>query len=174
MSFVARSDHSPLAFGPTSIERLPRLFDAIGGSVDIWAKRDDCNSGLGMGGNKLRKPGYIVPDAIGSGADTLVSIGGVRSHHTRQVAADAARIGTKCVVVQEAWVPHQDGDRRSPKVRAYRTPTSAARRPSTVTAAHTAPAEPASAQTSPRLAPRAACSAGEPFLQPHQRSLKWN
>jgi len=98
----------PLTFGPTPIEHLPRLTKAIGGKVEIFAKRDDCNSGLAMGGNKLRKLEYIVPDAIASGADTLVSIGGVQSNHTRMVAATAAKIGMKCVVIQESWVPHDD------------------------------------------------------------------
>ena len=45
----------PLTFGTTPIEHLPRLTKAIGGKVEIFAKRDDCNSGLAMGGNKLRK-----------------------------------------------------------------------------------------------------------------------
>jgi 1-aminocyclopropane-1-carboxylate deaminase len=98
----------PLTFGPTPIEFLPRLSAALGGTVEIWAKRDDCNSGLALGGNKLRKLEYIVPDAIASNADTLVSIGGVQSNHTRQVAAVAAKLGMKCVVVQESWVPHED------------------------------------------------------------------
>ncbi|MBZ8133413.1 1-aminocyclopropane-1-carboxylate deaminase [Afifella sp. IM 167] len=98
----------PLTFGPTPIEHLPRLSQALGGKVEIYAKRDDCNSGLAMGGNKLRKLEYIVPDAIASNADTLVSIGGVQSNHTRQVAATAAKLGMKCVVVQESWVPHED------------------------------------------------------------------
>ena len=98
----------PLTFGPTPIERLPRLTAALGGGVEIWAKRDDCNSGLALGGNKLRKLEYIVPDVLASGADTLVSIGGVQSNHTRQVAAVAAKLGLKCVVVQESWVPHED------------------------------------------------------------------
>lgn len=61
-----------------------------------------------MGGNKLRKLEYIIPDAIASGADTLVSIGGVQSNHTRMVTATAAKIGMKCVVIQEKWVPHHD------------------------------------------------------------------
>ncbi|MEE4163571.1 MAG: 1-aminocyclopropane-1-carboxylate deaminase [Woeseiaceae bacterium] len=98
----------PLTFGPTPIESLPRLSDALGGEVEIYAKREDCNSGLAYGGNKLRKLEYIVPDAIASGADTLVSIGGVQSNHTRLVAAVAAKIGMRCVVVQEKWVPHYD------------------------------------------------------------------
>jgi len=98
----------PLTFGPTPIEKLERLSAYLGGSVELYAKREDCNSGLAFGGNKLRKLEYIVPDAIASGADTLVSIGGVQSNHTRQVAAVAAKIGMKCRLVQESWVPFQD------------------------------------------------------------------
>ena len=98
----------PLTFGPTPIEKLTRLSAHLGGEVDIYAKREDCNSGLAFGGNKLRKLEYIVPDAIASGADTLVTIGGVQSNHTRQVAAVAAKIGMKCRLVQESWVPFQD------------------------------------------------------------------
>ena len=98
----------PLTFGETAIEHLPRLSAAVGGKVEIYAKREDCNSGLAMGGNKLRKLEYIIPDAIASGADTLVSIGGVQSNHTRIVAAAAAKIGMKCRLVQESWVPHED------------------------------------------------------------------
>src|SRR6202453_3831225 len=86
----------PLTFGPSPIEHLPRMTAALGGKVQIYAKRDDCNSGLAMGGNKLRKLEYIVPDAIASNADTLVSIGGGQSNHTRQVAAVGAQIGTQC------------------------------------------------------------------------------
>lgn len=98
----------PLTFGPTPIEKLETLSAHLGGDVEIYAKREDCNSGLAFGGNKLRKLEYIVPDAIASGADTLVSIGGVQSNHTRLVAATAAKIGFKCRLVQESWVPHED------------------------------------------------------------------
>ena len=63
---------------------------------------------LNLDGNKIRKMEYIVPDAIASKADTLVTIGGVQSNHTRQVAAVAAKIGMKCRLVQESWVPFQD------------------------------------------------------------------
>lgn len=103
-----RYERYPLTFGPTPIEHLKRLSDFLGGDVNIYAKREDCNSGLAMGGNKLRKLEYIVPDALASGADTLVSIGGVQSNHTRLVAAVAAKIGMKCHVIQESWVPHDD------------------------------------------------------------------
>ena len=105
---LEKFERYPLTFGPTHIEFLPRLTEALGGKVEIWAKREDCNSGLALGGNKLRKLEYIVPDAIASGADTLVSIGGVQSNHTRMVAAVAAKIGMKCRLVQESWVAHED------------------------------------------------------------------
>ena len=108
MNLTEKFERYPLTFGPTPIEYLPRLTNACGGSVKIYAKRDDCNSGLAMGGNKLRKLEFIVPDALASGADTLVSIGGVQSNHTRMVAATAAKIGMKCRLVQESWVPHDD------------------------------------------------------------------
>jgi 1-aminocyclopropane-1-carboxylate deaminase len=98
----------PLTFGPTPIEKLERLSAHLGGNVELYAKREDCNSGLAFGGNKVRKLEYIVPDAIAVGADTLVTIGGVQSNHTRQVAAVAAKIGMKCRLVQESWVPFQD------------------------------------------------------------------
>ena len=105
---LANFSRYPLTFGPTPIEPLPRLSAHLGGAVEIYAKREDCNSGLAFGGNKLRKLEYIVPDAIASNADTLVSIGGVQSNHTRMVAAVAAKLGMKCLLIQESWVPHED------------------------------------------------------------------
>ena len=105
---LEKFERYPLTFGPTPIEKLARLSAHLGGGVEIYAKREDCNSGLAFGGNKLRKLEYIVPDAIASGADTLVSIGGVQSNHTRQVAAVAAKLGMKCRLVQESWVPFED------------------------------------------------------------------
>jgi 1-aminocyclopropane-1-carboxylate deaminase len=97
-----------LLFGPSPVHRLERLSEELGGRVEIWAKRDDCNSGLAYGGNKTRKLEYLAADALAQGCDTLVSIGGVQSNHTRQVAAVAAHLGLKCVLVQEHWVEWDD------------------------------------------------------------------
>src|ERR1700749_4319198 len=105
---LEKFERYPLTFGPTHIEKLSRLSSHLGGKVEIYAKREDCNSGLAFGGNKLRKLEYIIPDALASNAGTLVSIGGVQSNHTRMVAAVAAKIGMKCRLVQESWVPHED------------------------------------------------------------------
>ncbi|GIE31721.1 aminocyclopropane-1-carboxylate deaminase/D-cysteine desulfhydrase family protein [Actinoplanes italicus] len=97
----------PLLFGPSPVHRLDRLTRHLGGA-EVWAKREDCNSGIAYGGNKTRKLEYLVADALAQGADTLVSIGGVQSNHTRQVAAVAAATGLKCVLVQESWVDWPD------------------------------------------------------------------
>src|SRR5215203_4441835 len=97
----------PLTFGPSPVHRLERLTQHLGGA-QVWAKREDCNSGLAFGGNKTRKLEYIVPDILAEGADTLVSIGGFQSNHTRQVAAVAAKLGLKCRLVQEKWVDWDD------------------------------------------------------------------
>src|SRR4026207_1757017 len=90
-----------LTFGPTPIEKLERLSAHLGGRVEIFAKRDDCNSGLAFGGNKARKLEYLVPAAAAQTCDTLVTAGGIQSNHTRQVAAVAAKLGMKCRLVQE-------------------------------------------------------------------------
>jgi 1-aminocyclopropane-1-carboxylate deaminase len=105
---LEKFERYPLTFGPSPIEKLDRLSGHLGGRVEIYAKREDCNSGLAFGGNKIRKLEYIVPDALASNADTLVTIGGVQSNHTRQVAAVAAKLGMRCRLVQESWVPFED------------------------------------------------------------------
>jgi 1-aminocyclopropane-1-carboxylate deaminase len=97
----------PLTFGPSPIHPLERLTNHLGGA-EVWAKREDVNSGLAYGGNKTRKLEYLIPDALALGADTLVSIGGLQSNHTRQVAAVAAKLGLKAVLVQEKWVDWPD------------------------------------------------------------------
>jgi 1-aminocyclopropane-1-carboxylate deaminase len=106
---MALTDHPriPLLFGPSPVHPLERLTAHLGGAR-VWAKREDCNSGLAFGGNKVRKLEYLAADAMASGCDTLVSIGGVQSNHTRAVAAVAARLGLKCVLVQESWVDWPD------------------------------------------------------------------
>jgi len=100
-------DRYPLLFGPSPVHPLERLTEHLAGA-QIWAKRDDVSSGLAYGGNKTRKLEYLLADALAQGCDTLVSIGGVQSNHTRQVAAVAARAGLACVLVQESWVEWPD------------------------------------------------------------------
>lgn len=79
---------------PTPLEPLDRLSDHLGGPR-IWAKRDDL-TGLGLGGNKLRKLDIVLKAALEDGADTLVSGGVVQSNSQRLVAAAAAKLGLDC------------------------------------------------------------------------------
>ena len=105
---IERFDRVPLLYGPSPVHPLGRLSEHLGGDVEIWAKREDCNSGLAYGGNKVRKLEFLAAEALAQRCDTLVSIGGVQSNHTRQVAAVAARLGLRCVLVQERWVEWPD------------------------------------------------------------------
>lgn len=107
MTTLQDFDRYPLLLGPSPVHPLERLTAHLGGA-QVWAKREDLNSGIAFGGNKTRKLEYLVADALAQGCDTLVSIGGVQSNHTRQVAAVAARAGLKCVLVQESWVDWPD------------------------------------------------------------------
>ena len=107
MASLADFPRIPLTFGPSPIQSLDRLTAHLGGAR-LWAKREDCNSPLAFGGNKVRKLEYLAADALAQGCDTLVSIGGVQSNHTRAVAATAARLGLQCVLVQESWVDWPD------------------------------------------------------------------
>ena len=102
-----RFDRYPLLFGPSPVHRLDRLTAHLGGA-EIWAKREDCNSGIAFGGNKVRKLEYLAADAIAQGCDTLVSIGGVQSNHTRAVTGVARHLGLGVVTVQEHWVDWDD------------------------------------------------------------------
>lgn len=99
---------TPLLFGPSPLHPLPRLSETLGHDIEVWAKREDCNSGIAFGGNKVRKLEYLVADALAQGCDTLVSIGGIQSNHTRQVTGVARHLGLGAVTVQEGWVDWED------------------------------------------------------------------
>jgi len=83
-----------LANLPTPLEPMKRLTAHLGGPR-LWVKREDA-TGLGFGGNKLRKLDYVLHEAVSGGADTIVSGGVVQSNSQRQVAAVAARLGLAC------------------------------------------------------------------------------
>ena len=82
---------------PTPVEPLPRLSDFLEGP-NILIKRDDL-TGLGMGGNKIRKLEFLFAEAIALGAKTLITAGAIQSNHCRQTAAVAARYGLECIII---------------------------------------------------------------------------
>ena len=92
---------APVCLGtwPTPVEPAPRLAAAAGLAADaLWIKRDDL-SGLGGGGNKVRKLQYSCAQALAAGATTLVTSGAPQSNHARLTAAAAARLGLRSVLV---------------------------------------------------------------------------
>ncbi|MFF9086221.1 D-cysteine desulfhydrase family protein [Streptomyces sp. NPDC014991] len=93
--------HPPVPLGtfPTPVEPAPRLAAALGlGPGDLWVKRDDL-TGLGAGGNKIRKLEWTAGAALAEGADTLVTTGAPQSNHARLTAAAGARLGLDVVLV---------------------------------------------------------------------------
>jgi 1-aminocyclopropane-1-carboxylate deaminase/D-cysteine desulfhydrase-like pyridoxal-dependent ACC family enzyme len=85
-----------LAILPTPLHPAPRLSAATG--TELWLKRDDL-TGVGLGGNKVRKLELLAADARRQGADTLISVGAPQSNHARTVAAAAAMLGMRCELV---------------------------------------------------------------------------
>lgn len=82
----------PLIEEPSPFHRLPRFSEALGGRVDVWAKREDLIP-LAFGGNKLRNLEYLIGAALAEGADTLVTAGRRWSNHCRLTAAAGTRAG---------------------------------------------------------------------------------
>jgi D-cysteine desulfhydrase family pyridoxal phosphate-dependent enzyme len=102
MKAIARLD---IAHLPTPIERLLRLSEHLGGP-EIFIKRDD-QTGLATGGNKTRKLEYLLAEARGKGASTLITTGAVQSNHCRQTAAAAAKSGFDCILVLTGEQPEK-------------------------------------------------------------------
>jgi D-cysteine desulfhydrase family pyridoxal phosphate-dependent enzyme len=90
---------------PTPVEMLPRLSAALGGPR-LMVKRDDL-TGLGFGGNKLRKLEFLLAEAQSHGAKTIMTAGAIQSNHCRQTAAACARLGFSCQLVLSGDKPLQ-------------------------------------------------------------------
>lgn len=88
-----------ITHGPTPLEFMPRLTEALGGP-HLYIKRDDC-TGLGSGGNKTRKLEFLMADAVKHGADTIITQGATQSNHARQTVAIAVKMGMKCEILLE-------------------------------------------------------------------------
>jgi D-cysteine desulfhydrase len=99
---LARFPRRRYTHAPTPIEKLESLTRQLRGP-GIYIKRDDL-LGLAGGGNKTRKLEFLVADALGKGADTLITCGAVQSNHCRLTLAAAAKEGLKCRLVLEERV----------------------------------------------------------------------
>ena len=105
---LAQFPRVKLCIAPTPLERLPNLSKLLGGP-DIWMKRDDL-TGMGLGGNKVRKLEFLAGDALAKGADHLVTQGAVQSNHVRQTAAVAAKLGMRCTALLEHRIDTNDAN----------------------------------------------------------------
>ncbi|WP_306192636.1 MULTISPECIES: pyridoxal-phosphate dependent enzyme [unclassified Streptomyces] len=93
------SDKIALWTWSTPLEPMSRPARALGlGEGDLWVKRDDL-TGLGGGGNKVRKLEWTVGGALAEAADTLVTTGAAQSNHARLTAAAGARLGLNVALV---------------------------------------------------------------------------
>ena len=93
----------PLGTWPTPLEPALRLAVALD-LDELWIKRDDL-TGLGGGGNKVRKLQYSCAEAVKAGATRLVTTGAPQSNHARLTAAAAARLGLGCTLVLRGQAP---------------------------------------------------------------------
>jgi L-cysteate sulfo-lyase len=92
---------------PTPLEPAPRLSSHLGlRPGDLWVKRDDL-TGLGGGGNKVRKLEHLCAEALRAGATMLVTSGAAQSNHARITAAAAARLGLGCALVLAGSPPER-------------------------------------------------------------------
>ena len=81
---------------PTPLHRLDNVSNDLG--INVYIKRDDM-TGIGMGGNKLRKLDYIVYQALEEGCTTLLTYGGPQTNHGRLTAAVACKFGMKSIIM---------------------------------------------------------------------------
>ncbi|VVP79529.1 D-cysteine desulfhydrase [Pseudomonas fluorescens] len=107
---LAAYPRATLLEGPTPIQKLSRLSQLPDmNGCNLYVKRDDL-TGLGGGGNKLRKLEFLLGEALAAGADTLVTWGGFQSNHARLTAAVAARQGLACVLILTPSAVRNDDD----------------------------------------------------------------
>ena len=90
---------------PTPLQELKNLGRELGGPR-IFVKRDD-QTGLGLGGNKLRKLEYALAEAAAQGATAVITVGGPQSNHVRLTTAACNKLGLKTVLVIRGKLPEK-------------------------------------------------------------------
>ncbi len=83
---------------PTPVQELRNLSELLGGPR-IFVKRDDL-TGLGMGGNKVRKLDYLLPVILEQKCDVIVTGAFIQSNWCTAVAAAARKFGLRAVLVK--------------------------------------------------------------------------
>ncbi len=109
MTRPADLPRAQLGFFPTPLHPLNRLREKLGQTgpcPSLFIKRDD-QSGVAIGGNKVRKLEFLLGQAQAEGCDTVVTAGAQQSNHCRQTAAAAAISGMECHLVLGGEAPEQ-------------------------------------------------------------------
>ena len=86
----------PLGIFPTPIQRLDNISRIL--NTNVYIKRDDL-SGLGLGGNKVRKLEFLLAEARSQGAEVVFTTGGAQSNHAMLTAAAAGKLGMKPILI---------------------------------------------------------------------------
>ncbi len=81
---------------PTPIQKLENISKKL--NTNVFIKRDDL-TGLGLGGNKVRKLEYLLADAQQKGAQVVFTTGGAQSNHAMLTAAAAGKLGMKPILI---------------------------------------------------------------------------
>ncbi len=81
---------------PTPVQRLENISKRL--NTNVYIKRDDL-SGVGLGGNKVRKLEFLLADARAKGAQIVFTTGGAQSNHAMLTAAAAGKLGMKPILV---------------------------------------------------------------------------
>ena len=86
----------PLAVLPTPIQKLENVSRLLG--TNIYIKRDDM-TGIGLGGNKVRKLEFLLADAKNKGAEIVFTTGGAQSNHAMLTAACCKKLGLEPILI---------------------------------------------------------------------------
>ena len=86
----------PLAVLPTPIQKLENISRILG--TNVYIKRDDL-TGIGLGGNKVRKLEFLLADAKRQGAEVVFTTGGAQSNHAMLTAACAKKLGMEPILI---------------------------------------------------------------------------
>ena len=98
----------PLGILPTPVHRLENISRILG--TNVFVKRDDL-TGLGLGGNKVRKLEFLLADAKQTGAEIVFTTGGAQSNHAMLTAAAAKKLGmTPILLLKQRGVTAQRGN----------------------------------------------------------------
>ena len=86
----------PLGIFPTPVQKLENISRLL--RTNVYVKRDDL-TGLGLGGNKVRKLEFLLADAKARRAEIVFTTGGAQSNHAMLTAAAAGRVGMKAILL---------------------------------------------------------------------------